>query len=177
MTFLNRLTNTLPPVPQFTTTTGLWLRKISLINCHSNQSRVTRNKTKSQRNNSPSPNLSLFPGLNFTPDFLNLLTLISKRGCSQFIAFVSATSSSSGQGLLTFFPCSCVEVLCELLQHEPFSQPAVLQKLLQQGSLLWCTWEKLLAASQKSFPCSNLHSTTWHNHSFNHYVRRCGLVG
>lgn len=53
---------------------------------------------------------------------------------------VSATPSYSGSGL-TPFPCSTMEfltreaVLLELLQCESFSRPAVLHKLLQQGSL------------------------------------------
>jgi len=56
---------------------------------------------------------------------------------------VSVTFSSSGEGLLTLFPCSSVgfypreRVLHKLLQHVSLPWPAVLHKPLPCGSLPW----------------------------------------
>jgi len=56
---------------------------------------------------------------------------------------VSAAPSSSGEGLLTLFPCSSVRslsqetVLHKLLQHESFPQAAALHELPQRGSFPW----------------------------------------
>ena len=56
---------------------------------------------------------------------------------------VSVAPSSSGEGLLTLFPCSSVgclpweTVLHEHLQHESFPWAAVLHELLQHGSFPW----------------------------------------
>jgi len=56
---------------------------------------------------------------------------------------VSAAPSSSGEGLLTLFPCSSVRslsqetVLHKLLQHESFPRAAALHRLPQRGSFPW----------------------------------------
>jgi len=56
---------------------------------------------------------------------------------------VSATPSSSGEGLLTFFPCSSLRsfswetFLHKFLQRESFPWVEVVHKLPQSGSLPW----------------------------------------
>jgi len=87
----------------------------------------------------PSPHPSLFPGLNFTPNFLLLLPLSSAGGWGVGVVvssshIVSTAPSSSGGGLFTLCPCSSVgylpreTVLHELLQRGPFPWGAVLQE-------------------------------------------------
>ena len=93
----------------------------------------------------PFPHPSLLPGLSFAPDFSPSSPPEVQGVAVGSSPVVSAAPSSSGGGLLTFFPCSNMgsfpreTVLHELLPCVSFPGAAAVHKLLQRGSFPWVT--------------------------------------
>jgi len=104
---------------------------------------ILRNRTRSYKHLPPT--LPFFPGSASLP-FLSLLPLSDAEGQGMVVAVrsshvVSAAPSSSGEGLLTLYPCPSMRslsqetVLHNLLQCESFPRAAALHQLPQRGSL------------------------------------------
>lgn len=118
-----------------------WLAQFSLVYYKLNPSRMMRDRIKCY-NTFPHP--ALLNWLNFQFSLIPTPQCTGGQGMGAVVTsphLVSAAPSSSGGGLLTFFPCSSVgslpqeTLLHQLLRCESFLQAVVLHKLPQHGSL------------------------------------------